>query len=208
MTCSMEIELGAYVLHALEPDETDAVQEHLGDCDTCRDEVRSLAFTASLLALLTPQDLDEFDEIRRTPVSTRRRTRPRVAMVVVAAVLGIGVVFGGARMLNHQQPPAATVVQAVDPATHVKASVAMAPGDSGTRLQLSLAGAYPRGWCALVARSRDGTSDTAATWVADADGTASVSGMTAIHASRLSELDVVTDTGRVLVRIPVHDKAT
>ena len=61
---------------------------------------------------------------------------------------------------------------------------------------------------AEVAHSRDGRIDTAATWRADSKGTAEVAGTTAIPTSRLSELDVVTDSGRVLVRIPVARQVT
>ncbi|HKC29676.1 MAG TPA: zf-HC2 domain-containing protein, partial [Jatrophihabitans sp.] len=59
MTCIMDNELGAYVLHALEPQEADAVRQHLTACHECRDEVRSLANTASLLAPLTLQDIEQ-----------------------------------------------------------------------------------------------------------------------------------------------------
>jgi hypothetical protein len=85
----------------------------------------------------------------------------------------------------------------------VTAAVRLARQESGTRVHLRLSGAYPQDWCTLVAHSRDGRTDTAATWRADAVGAADVDGMTAISTSQLSELDVVTDSGRVLVRIPV-----
>jgi len=65
---------------------------------------------------------------------------------------------------------------------------------------ITLAGVYPGGRCSLVAHSRDGQSDTAASW-ADTHGTAAIDGATAIPASQLSELDVVTDRGELLVRI-------
>jgi hypothetical protein len=93
------------------------------------------------------------------------------------------------------------VVQVVDPATHVRAALAMTDRSWGTQLHLTLAGAYPTGRCSLVAHSRDGQSDTAASWVADTDGAANIVGATAIPANQLSELDVVTDTGELLVRI-------
>jgi hypothetical protein len=53
----------------------------------------------------------------------------------------------------------------------------------------------------LVAHADDGRSDTAATWVASPQGTASVPGATAIPADDLTELDVVTPNGHQLVRI-------
>ena len=232
MTCSMDIELGAFVLHALEPAEADAVLMHLGDCRACRDEVGSLAFTASLLALLTTQDIERIEELGHAdnltieggaaPSSStapeidlrthsrRSQRRPRrILLAVAAAVLVASSGLGAARVLQQDdRSPSPAVIQAVDPNTHVTAAVSMASRDGGTELHLTLAGAYPTGWCSLVAHARDGRRDIAATWVADAHGAADVAGATPIPTGELSELDVVTDTGRLLVRIPVPHHGT
>jgi len=208
-TCQMSVELGAYVLHALEHDEDEEVRRHVAGCDLCQDEVRDLSFTASLLSLLTLADLDRLDVedgAGPTPPVVRTWRRPsRRALLAVAAGLVATLSIPTVWKLEHPAPtPAATVIRAADSTTHVAAAVRLVRQDSGTQVHLSLTGAYPQGWCALVAHSRDGRSDTAATWRADADGAADVAGMTAIPTTRLSELDVVTDSGRVLVRIPVH----
>jgi len=209
-TCQMSVELGAYVLHALENDEDDQVRRHVADCDQCRDEVRELSFTASLLSLLTLEDfeqLDVYEEVRPYDAPARRRPRRRTVLAAAAAALVVLVAAPVARQLAGPTTPPATTIQAADPATRVEAAVTLWRHESGTRVHLDLSGGYPQGWCSLVARSRDGSSDVAATWRADRDGVADVSGMTAIPTTRLSELDVVTDTGRVLVTIPVqqHD---
>ena len=201
-TCHMSTELGAYVLQALEDDEAEQVRRHVGQCELCRDEERELWFTASMLAMLRPEDLHDL-EVLEEPAAPRRRPARRTVLLVAAALLA-AVSVPAVRALDHPGP-SASVVRATDPATHVRAAVTLAPAKDGTRLQLSLSGVYPRGWCSLVARSRDGRTDTAATWRADATGSADVAGTTAIPTSRLSELDVVTDAGRVLVRIPVRD---
>lgn len=208
-TCQMSVELGAYVLHALEHDEDEEVRRHVAGCDMCRDEVRDLSFTASLLSLLTLADLEQLDVDESAcpapPVARTRRRSSRRAVLAVAAGLVATLSIPTVWKLDHPAPaPAATMIRATDSRTHVAAAVQLVRQDSGTQVHLSLTGAYPQGWCALVAHSRDGRSDTAATWRADTDGAADVAGMTAIPATRLNELDVVTDTGRVLVRIPVH----
>jgi hypothetical protein len=221
-TCQMSVEMGAYVLHALQQDEDEQVRRHLADCGLCQDEVRELSFTASLLALLTPDDLDQLDvddaALTVSPAGSdatpaheaRPAHRPRRGtMLAVAAAVAATLAVPVAHVMEHPAPtPSATVIRASNPATNVKAAVTLARQDSGTRLQLSLSGAYPEGWCSLVAHSLDGRTDTAATWRADADGAADVAGTTAIPTTRLSELDVVTDTGRVLVRIAVHRQDT
>jgi Putative zinc-finger len=208
MACVMDRELGAYVLHALEQDESKAVEHHLTACDECRDEVHDLAYTASLLSLLKPEDVDGLQDT--TGDMGLRRRIPQRALLGVAAVVLVGsvltpVAITVAGHVTGHRSAAPSVVRMVDPATHVKATVALTRLDVGTRLRLHLTGVPPRGWCSLVARSRDGRSDTAATWLADYGGRADVEGTTAIPADRLSELDVVTDQGQVLVSVPIAD---
>lgn len=208
MTCRMDDYLGAYVLAALEPDEDQEVHAHLTGCRACREEVSSLADTASLLALLTIQDIDEIygrEPVAADPVSARRRPRRRWAVLAVAAaVLIAGTAVADVQVFNGGPVPSPPgVVKVVDPTTHVQAAVTMTGRSWGTQLHLALAGAYPSGWCSLVAHSRNGQSETAATWVADRTGAASVDGATAIPVSQLTELDVLTASGALLARISV-----
>jgi hypothetical protein len=213
MTCHIESELGAYVLNALEIEEAEAIEAHLATCQTCCDEARSLASTASVLALLGPEELEQLDETSREHgrPGRRRRPRSRAARVAVAGAALVGaaltatLVVAGVGGHDHpaQRLSGQAIVRAVGPATHVHAAVAMDPQASGTTLQLTLSGGYPHGWCSLVAHSRDGRSDTVASWWANAHGNASVSGKTTIRADQLTEFDVVTHSGRLLVRIPV-----
>jgi hypothetical protein len=210
MTCVMNVELGAYVLHALERDEAAAVERHLDGCDECQAELHELEFTASLLSLLSAEDLAAFEsDAAATGHAVRRRPRRhRAVPLLVAAVLATATAVAPRVFDHHDAAPGTSVVHALDPTTHVSAAVSLGRGQDGTRLHLSLAGAYPRGWCSLVAHSLDGRIDTAATWRASAGGTADVDGTTAIPVDRLSELDVVTDTGTVLVSIPITGPQT
>jgi anti-sigma factor RsiW len=235
MTCRMDNELSAYVLNALQPAEADAMRQHLTGCPACREEAVSLASTASLLARLTLQDVERLYDLEHVddggtadgtgrpwpsaparsdaaPRDIMRSVRPRrrrAALAVAAAVLAASASVGAVRVLSGQPGQSNSgVVQVVDPATHVRAALALTDRSWGTQLHLTLAGAYPSGWCSLVAHASDGRSDTAASWVADTDGAANIVGATAIPTSQLSELDVVTDTGELLVRItlPPHGK--
>jgi Putative zinc-finger len=224
MTCSMDDQLGPYVLQALQPEEAEAIRQHLTGCPECREEAVSLASTASFLARLSPQDIeglydrDGAPANRAGPPASRPpgrsdgvppdgarpvRRRRRVAVLALAAAMVAAVAGAGAIRVLGDRPgqPNPGVVQVADPATHVRAALAMTDRPWGTQLRLTLAGAYPGGRCSLVAHSRDGKSDTAASWVADTSGTAAIDGATAIPTSQLSELDVVTDRGELLVRI-------
>lgn len=204
MTCAMSVELGAFALHALDADEADAVQRHLGECPLCQAELRELEFTASLLSLLTADDLDQLSGQAAKPGRVRRLARRhRAVLPLVAAVLAVATALMPRAFDHHDRTPAASVLTVADPTTHVRAAVSVHPTSDGSRVHLTLTGAYPQGWCSLVAKSQDGQQDTAATWRADTRGSADVAGMTAIPAERLSELDVVTGTGVVLVTIPV-----
>ena len=122
---------------------------------------------------------------------------PATVVVGWAAVLAVHLLDG------HDEPAQAVVLRAVGPPPRVRAEVSMVALDRGTGLHLTLAGAPKPGWCSLVARADDGSSEIAATWPADGLGRVDVSGSTAIPAAQLSELSVVTDTGRRLVSIPV-----
>lgn len=212
MTCHIEPDLGAYVLDALEIEEAEAIEAHLATCQTCRDEARSLAGTASVLALLGPEDFEQLDEPPRahTPGRRRlpRRRAARAAMggaALVGAALTAALVLAGVSGADHPAQPMSSqaVVRAVGTSIQVHAAVAMDPHVSGTTLHLTLTGGDPHGWCSLVAHARDGRTDTAASWWANAQGNASVSGTTTIRADQLTEFDVVTHSGRLLVRIPV-----
>jgi hypothetical protein len=209
------------VLNALEPREAACVRSHLADCHSCRDEVASLSAVASKLNLVPLDDIDRLsdgDSINRNgdrppdlqscvlaapgvAQRTRRRRQRRLAVAigVVTAVTAASVTVAA---VETRTPPPMMSVQASDPSTHVGAEVTISKRVWGSQLQLTLTGAYRAGRCSLIAYSRDGRSDTAATWTS-ADGTAHVPGATSITASQLSELDVVTGTGQQLVRLVI-----
>ena len=219
MTCPMSFHLGGYALHALDPRLEHAVEQHLVECDECLEELGELAFTASLLALVQPEDAEMLDgpdpaesssppaaipSERPGPGRYGNYVRRRAVMAAVAMVVMGSAAVPAVHLLGGPDEPAqAVVLRAVGPTRRVRAEVSMVARDGGTRLHLTLAGAPKHGWCSLVAKAADGSSEIAATWPADDFGRVDVSGSTAIQAAQLSELSVVTDTGRRLVSIPV-----
>ncbi|WP_037626420.1 anti-sigma factor [Streptomyces aureus] len=99
--------VGAYVLHALPPNEEAAFERHLDDCHACRREVAELAEAAVRLApagaAAVPADLLDrvLDEISRTPQEHTPtgpppgRRKRQLTSWALAASLAAAATFGG-----------------------------------------------------------------------------------------------------------------
>ncbi len=125
--------LGGYVLGALEPDETEAVREHLPGCAACSAEHASLAPLPGLLDLAAPlvapdeplspafeeKLLDRFARDRETPAAAtpepkRRRRLPRIGWTapraaIAGALAAAAITFATMAALDDDppaQPPA------------------------------------------------------------------------------------------------------
>jgi hypothetical protein len=221
VTCELRDYVAAYVLAALEPDEAALVQEHLPTCEACQNELTNLGWIPQLLPLVPVQELERFDDALEAPppallerlvraasreVGTPRGRRATALLGAAALLAAVGTLSTVAGPPHHGTRSQTSTVAALDPRTHVSATVEVAPHDWGTQLNLDLKGAYPNGTCWLVAHADDGRTDTAATWVATPQGSASVPGATAIPADHLTELDVVAANGHQLVRIVLPNK--
>jgi anti-sigma-K factor RskA len=113
----------AYALDALDPDETEAYERHLGQCEECREQLAELNGTAASLAFATvapapPARLRasilEAAAAERTNVVplVRRRWVSRGLAVAAAAVACVAVGVGVAlhQSSNYKAPIAASVV--------------------------------------------------------------------------------------------------
>lgn len=217
MSCATEEYLGAYVLGALDAREDAWVRTHLATCPTCRDSLRELEWLPARLGAVPARDVEALDVealavealavepplLDRVLAASRRDRRVRRRRLVLAAAGVAAAAVTGITVVTVDDPAPAPVLQVADARTGVTAQVGLTPADEGTRLNLQLSGVRPGERCALVARARDGRTETAATWVATYTGTADVPGTTAIPADQLESLDVVTDDGRLLVRLTV-----
>ena len=211
MTCHGSPELGAFVLRALEAPEDRDVQRHLLECDECLAEVGELAFAASLLARLRPDDVQALDETARPsapprPDGTGRRLRRRAVLAATATVLVGAAAVPAVHLLDHpQQPPQAVVLHGARASSGARAEVSVLARDGRTALHLVLTGAPEHGWCSLVVQAADGRREVAATWPAASSGRVDVSGTTTIPVAQLRDISVMTGSGRRLVSIPVPD---
>jgi hypothetical protein len=222
MTCAKQTWVGAYVLDALEPDETEAVRRHIAECRHCQDDVVSLAWIPALLRAVPLDEVERLEDADvlnghvATPVLDRllvavraaRRTsrvrRPVVALVagLAAALTAVLIAVGTGGSAEHALA-GPVLVHAVDPRSHVDAAVTLSARTWGTELHLTLSRVPPGEHCSLVVRSRDGERAVAATWTATYRGTAAVPGTTAIPVDSVAELDVIAGDGQRLVRLVV-----
>ncbi|HZA82032.1 MAG TPA: anti-sigma factor [Actinomycetes bacterium] len=117
-------DLAGYVLGALDPEEAEAFERHLADCDACRAEVAELRGLPGLLdqaapAVEVPPGLRErtFAAVERAAAAGRRR--PLLRLAAVAAALVVALVGG------------VVVSQLGDRGQAVELALAPAPGHAG-----------------------------------------------------------------------------
>ncbi|MFD9222736.1 anti-sigma factor domain-containing protein [Streptomyces sp. NPDC060064] len=109
---------GAYVLHALAPDERAEFERHLEVCPACAQEVRELAATVGKLGLavaVTPPPalkqrvMRQVSAERQVPPRISRRARPggnrgrALSRFALAACLAAAAAFGGVAVWQHQE---------------------------------------------------------------------------------------------------------
>jgi anti-sigma factor RsiW len=201
--------LGAYVLDALEPEERRRVEEHLRACPDCAAE---LAEFRSLPAMLDRVRLEDLEPVSVAPspdlfartaaaaadVGRPGRLRARTWALVAAAVLAVLAVGAGVTVwANRPVEQSATVSEGP-----VQVTVTASPRNDGTALEVAVAGLRPGETCRMVAVDRDGGRHPAGEWPASEAGDGRWRGWTDISPSALTEVDLVGDGGRELVRVP------
>lgn len=125
--------LGAYALGALEPSERSTVEEHLEGCQTCRDELASLAVLPGLLSRLSDDEVagdlltvseDHAEHVVSAMARERRSERRRVtAWRTVAAVAAALALIAGAVVLPLWDGAQGTVYATGDAAVTATATV-------------------------------------------------------------------------------------
>jgi anti-sigma factor RsiW len=212
--------LGGYVLRALEPDEMEAVREHLPRCSACAAEHASLAGLPALLDLAAPMDrpeeplspgfeealLDRFARDRDTPPGERRRrrrprlawTRPRVAVVSALAAAAVTFVVMVALRSDPAPPASRSFVLRLHPAAGepaARARVALYRVRGGTGAHLWVSGLRPGpGRVYEVLCEGKGLSASAGTFRADRTGRAEVRLTTAARVGEYDRIRVVYRT--------------
>jgi anti-sigma factor RsiW len=219
--------LGVYVVGAIDPAERTAVDNHLGTCPDCREELAGLAGLPALLGRVPADEAEQLilhgadfqdpqppAELRSSllrQVAVRRASRRWRVIAAAAAAVVIAVAGGaaGAHLIapGGKAPAAVTVqtaevVSATNPRTHVSAIVSYTGKSWGTQMHVWVAGIPGGTTCQLVVVDSDGTMLPAGGWTVpagnqDSEYPASAS----LMASHLRSFEIVSDH-HVLVTVP------
>jgi predicted anti-sigma-YlaC factor YlaD len=174
--------LGVYVVGAIDPAERAIVDDHLAECQACRDELASLAGLPALLSRvpladverisLAPTELPEPAEpspellsslVRR--VSTRRRNRAwrAVAAVAAAAIVAAGGTTAVVQLTSHHPTVATEVASGTSQGGSVSAVVDYSATSWGTAMRVRVSG-IPAGTTCYFWVIANGGRTLARTW--------------------------------------------
>lgn len=206
MSCDRTVEVGAYVLGALDPADRSALERHLQACAVCGAELSDLAGLPGLLRRLTPAEAERSAVPPPARVldgmlaraGRRRQRRLRLAGVAAAVVVLAGVGAGLATTHSGNHPTRLTATSA-----SVTAHATLHAIPAGTAVDLTVAGVPAGSRCRLVIAAADGQQVDAGTWYANYDGNAGVHETAALDRDQVSALRIETLDGRLLVAIPV-----
>ncbi|MFD9125937.1 anti-sigma factor family protein [Kitasatospora sp. NPDC059571] len=215
------VDVGAYILGVLDPEDVERFELHLAGCPVCSAEIDELSGVAPLLAELAeagpvaaapPPGL--LDRLVGEVTATRRRNRVRrLSLVAAAAVLVIGGPLVTIAATGHDQAraPVAAAAQfaATDPTSGVSAAIGVQPVAWGSQVTLALSNVRGPQSCDLVAVSRSGERQTVTTWSVPPTGydteALRTGGGAALHPADIDHFEVRTlDGDQLLVSVPAH----
>ncbi|MCY1137501.1 zf-HC2 domain-containing protein [Actinoplanes sp. Pm04-4] len=219
--------LGGYLLGGLDEADTERLDEHLRDCDRCRDELDRLAAVPELLRRL-PEAEQVDDDVAAAPVSMsarpsqenidgllRRmraeRTRQSrmagvrwlaaAAVVLVAVAVGIGVVRGSRESRQPQVLPSPQLVTAqFQPAqgSGMAGQAVLTPKTWGVSVSLDVSKLSGDGPFHCQVRGSSGQVEQAMVWGPTPSGNAKVIGASSIQLREVSRIEVQDHDGHVL----------
>lgn len=235
MNCSFSHDDGSYVLGALAPAQRQAFEEHLSHCAECAQSVRALAGMPGLLARVDPRLLADTPEAVSVPATllpalthrvrrSRRRWLTALVGVTAAAVAAVVVLALTTTAGNPEAPLASPTTSVGSVEQHVmrpvgtallRAQVAFAPADWGTRLDLTCSyakqhvtghdgyGSSGPTRYALVVRTRDGHEQQIATWRGAPGQTVTLNATTDSRRADIASVEIRTTDGKTVLRSTV-----
>jgi Putative zinc-finger len=174
--------LGVYVVGAIDPAERSLVDEHLGTCAACRDELAGLAGLPAMLSRVPADDvarlgapvisLPEPQEpspellaalLRRVEDKRRTRRWRGVASVAAAAAIAAGGTAVAINLTGSPAGPTWDAASAINPVTHVSAVVDYKHATGGTDMRIRVSGIKVGTTCRFWVYTANGGS-AAGTW--------------------------------------------
>jgi putative zinc finger protein len=205
-------DVGAYLVGALDGDARPRVISHLETCAACRSDYDELVPVRGLLSQLAgPDAAPRAGGPGRAwgrppggaPLPALRPVRPGAARRWLAGAV-IAVAAAMVAVLATAGPVSSgPTFGAYDRTTGVRGEAQLHAAPTGAEIDLSVAGLPPGERCVMLAVSGGG-SDVAGTWNATYDGTARVTGTSAIPLKRLTSVRIESAGGRLLLAIPVR----
>jgi predicted anti-sigma-YlaC factor YlaD len=209
---------GAYVLGALAPDEREAFEVHLLECDDCRARVAELADLPDLLALIPVSAYAE-PPAQPDPVVTllavarARRNRRRWVTAGIAAAAAACLIAGTAAITNNSTPTrpraAASIPQVTMSAlaaAPIHATVALNAVAWGTSIRVTCtydqAVSYPPDeQYSLMVRSRTGQTENLGTWALVPGKVTTFPAGTALDQADIESISIDTADGTPLLQV-------
>jgi hypothetical protein len=218
--------LGGYLLGGLDDADTDRLDEHLLDCDRCRAELDRLAPIPELLQRLpeasngahggpigtvlaarpTPARIEGLlTKMRAERSRDRRLARVRwlaaAAVVLIAAVIGVGVLTTGHRDPTPIALPSPALVTAVfEPSagSGLSGQAMLTPKAWGVAVSLDVSRLQGSGPFFCQVRNANGDFQQAAVWGPTPTGNAKVTGASSIKIGSVSAIAIADSQGHVL----------
>jgi anti-sigma factor RsiW len=221
----VRLELGAYLVGAIEPAQRALVDRHLRTCPACRAELSDMAGLPSLLRRIPADtvgrllDQDPPDAapgpalstlLRRITALRRRRRVLSVALCISGAAIIAAAAGAGVLVLHDTAGPAAVAtawavtVQGISPVTGAWAGVRYTGQPWGTKLQVSITGVAPGTRCQLLVIGTDGQKVAAGGFdLAASQRSAWYPASVPLPAASLRSFEIITGR-KVLVTIPAR----
>ncbi|MYS24869.1 Putative zinc-finger [Streptomyces sp. DvalAA-14] len=221
------VDVGAYLLGALEDDEMTRFEEHLTGCDECGVQLDELMGVVPVLEELRGDGIGFVEPpgdallerlLRQVTGERKARRRRRLVAVAAAAVLVVGgptvavLATDGGNSTPKAAGPAFSTDQrsASNAATGASAVVGLSDKGWGSVVDLRLTGVRGPLTCSLIAIGKDGSNQTVATWSVPYEGYGTtehpkpltVHGATGLHENAINHFEVRTSQGKLLVSVP------
>jgi hypothetical protein len=213
-----EFDDAAYLLGALDDEQRQAYERHLGHCPICRNQLAELG---ELPAMLGRADVSAWEPelppdtllprlLRQVSADRRRRAWRTGALGVAAACLVAALSIGGVIGWQHQHRPQTLVMQSVGPNTAgVSATVQLTGSGSDTRVKLvcgyhASSGSYPIGGhpsYRMVIFNRKGQQVDLSSWSPQPDEDVQLARTSPWPRQNISRIEVADDHGQTVLLV-------